>query len=258
MTFPNLHDKHLAEPLITPAEHSEYRQANTEGDMQKSPEAVVLCYSKALMRYFMEEYEGREVSHYYGDLFLFADTQHSVGVMGNFGIGVPTTAMLMDELIADGVEAFLSVGIAGSLDDDIEMGEFIVCDKAIRDEGTSHHYLESEQYAHASESLTAEMKELLQKRDESFHVGPSWTTDAIYRETKREVEHYADEGVLTVEMEASAVFAVAIHRGVDARSMFVISDYLGLSDWEPKFHLTKEDLHHLGDTAKEMLTRYVN
>ncbi|WP_435159544.1 nucleoside phosphorylase [Haladaptatus sp. DFWS20] len=258
MTIPNLREKYGAEPLITPKEHSEYRQANTEGDMQKPPEAVILCYSKALMRYFTAEYEGREVSHYYGDLFLFADTQYTVGVMGYFGIGAPTTAMLMDELIADGVEAFLSIGIAGSLDDSIEMGEFIVCDKAIRDEGTSHHYVESETFAHASDSLTADLKELLRNRDESFHVGPSWTTDAIYRETKKEVKRYADEGVLTVEMEASAVFAVANHRGVEAGSMFVISDYLGLADWEPKFHLTKEDIHRLGDTAKEMLTKYVN
>ncbi|WP_266074894.1 nucleoside phosphorylase [Haladaptatus caseinilyticus] len=256
--FPNLREKYGAEPVITPKAHSEYRQSKTEGDAVEPPQAVIFCYSNALMRYFTDIYEGREVSHYYGDLFLFADTGHSVGVMGNFGIGAPTTAMLMDELIADGVEAFLSVGIAGSLDDSIEMGDFILCDKAIRDEGTSHHYVESEKFAHASESFTAKLKELLKNRDETFHVGPSWTTDAIYRETKAEIERYADEGVLTVDMEASAVFAVATHRGVDAGSIFVISDYLGLSEWEPKFHMTKEDLHHLGDTAKEMLTAYSN
>jgi purine-nucleoside phosphorylase len=59
-------------------------------------------------------------------------------------------------------------------------------------------------------------------------------------------------------MEAAAVFAVADHRGVDAASMFVVSDYLGLSDWEPKFHLTAEDMRRLGDTAKELLAEYVD
>jgi uridine phosphorylase len=151
------------------------------------------------------------------------------------------------------VESFLSIGIAGCLDESVEMGEFVVCEKAIRDEGTSHHYVESEKYARPSESLLADAERHLSKRDEPYHVGPSWTTDAIYQETEAEVRRYADEGVLTVEMEAAAVFAVANHRGVEAGALFVVSDYLGLSDWEPKFHLTAEDLQRLGDTAVDIL-----
>ncbi|WP_458207348.1 nucleoside phosphorylase [Haladaptatus sp. NG-SE-30] len=258
MTFPNLPQKHEADPLVTPQKHTDYKQARSEREVTQPPEAVILCYSRGLMDYFVETYDGQEVGHYYGRLYVFDETDHTVGVLGNFGMGAPTTAMLMDELIADGVEAFLSIGFAGCLDESIEMGDFIVCEKAIRDEGTSHHYVESEKYAHASESLTNEMTRLLERRDEPFHVGPSWTTDAIYRETKAEVEQYADEGVLTVEMEASAVFAVAAHRGVEAGSMFVISDYLGLADWEPKFHLTTEDMQRLGDTATEILVSYMD
>ena len=254
MPFPNHPEKHLAEPLVTPEKNAEYKRAQGV-DVAEPPEAVVLCYSRTLMEYLTETYDGREVSHYYGDLYAFDDTDGTVGVMGNFGIGSPTTAMMMDELVADGVESFLSVGIAGCLQESIEMGEFIVCEKAIRDEGTSHHYVESERYAYPSESLTGTATQLLQDREEAFHVGPSWTIDAIYRETKEEVERYADEGVLTVEMEASAVFAVAAHRGVEAAAMFVVSDYLGLSDWEPKFHLT--DIQRLGDTAKDVLAAHV-
>ncbi|GKZ12225.1 nucleoside phosphorylase [Haladaptatus sp. T7] len=253
MAFPNLPGKQAADPLVTPAQHSEYRHAESETGRMRLPEAVVLCYSRGLMDYLTETHDGQHVGNYYGDLYSFADADYAVGVLGNFGIGAPTTAMLMDELVADGVETFLSIGFAGCLDDTIEMGDFIVCDKAIRDEGTSHHYAESEKFAHASESLTDETIGLLRERDERFHVGPSWTIDAMYRETKREVERYADEGVLTVEMEASAVFTVAAHRGVDAASMFVVSDYLGPADWEPKFHLTREDMHDLGDTAKAVL-----
>jgi nucleoside phosphorylase len=59
-------------------------------------------------------------------------------------------------------------------------------------------------------------------------------------------------------MEGSAVFSVADRRGVDAAAMFVVSDYLGLSDWEPKFHLTAEDMQRLGDTAKEILESNVS
>ncbi|KZN23935.1 purine phosphorylase [Haladaptatus sp. R4] len=253
MPFPNLAGKQDAEPLVTPAEHSEYRHTEGESGRERLPAAVVLCYSRTLMDYLTESYDGQHVGNYYGDLYAFADADYSVGVLGNFGIGAPATAMLMDELIADGVGKFFSVGFAGCLDETIEMGEFIVCDEAIRDEGTSHHYVESAKYAHASDLLTEATIELLRERKEAFHVGPSWTTDAMYRETKEEVQQYAEEGVLTVEMEASAVFAVAAHRGVEAASMFVVSDYLGPSDWEPKFHLTREDMQHLGDTAKDVL-----
>lgn len=257
MAFPNHPEKHCAEPLVTPEKNNEYKQAVRAVDDANRPEAVILCYSKSLMDYLTNTYDGREVGNYYGDLYVFDDTGGRVGVLGNFGIGAPTTAMLMEDLIVDGVEAFLSIGMAGCLDASIEMGEYIVPETAIRDEGTSHHYVASEKYATASDSIVEETKRVLDERDESYHVGPSWTTDAIYRETKAEVERYANEGVLTVEMEASAVFAVAGHRGVEAGAMFVVSDYLDLSEWEPKFHLTGSDKQRLGDTAKAVLASYV-
>ncbi|MFH5799560.1 nucleoside phosphorylase [Haladaptatus sp. CMAA 1911] len=258
MPFPNHPTKHDSAPLVTPRRSSEYKTERSDEELEKPPTAVILVYSRSLMEYLVETHDGRAIDHYYGDCYAFADTDHTVGVVGNFGIGAPTTAMLMEDLVTDGVEAFLSVGFAGSLDESIAMGDLIVCEEAIRDEGTSHHYAESEKYALPSESLTAETKRLLERRDEGFHAGTSWTIDAIYRETEAEVRRYAEEGVLTVEMEASAVFAVAYYRGVDAGSMFVVSDYLGLSEWEPKFHLTAEDMHHLGETAKEILASYVN
>jgi uridine phosphorylase len=205
------------------------------------------------MEYLTDARDGREVGSYYGDLYVFDEFDGSVGVMGNFGIGAPTTAMVMEELVADGVEAFLSVGFAGCLQSDVEMGEFIVCDRAIRDEGTPHHYAESAKLARPTESLFDRVARTVAERGEPYHVGSSWTTDAIYRETVREVEAYAIEGVLIVEMEASAVFTVAAHRGVDAAAMFVVSDYLGTDEWEPKFHMTEDDMRRLGDAAAEIL-----
>ena len=258
MSFPNYAGKHREDALVTPEQASDYRRERTEGDPVDPPEAVVLCFSRGLMRYVTEAYDGETVGHYYGDLYVLDETDRRVGVLGNFGIGAPTTAMLLDELAADGVESFLSIGFAGSLDADIEMGEFVVCDRAIRDEGTSHHYVESATYAHASETLVAATERLLTDRDEPHRVGPSWTTDAIYRETVAEVERYAEEGVLTVEMEASAVFAVAACRGVEAGAMFVVSDYLGTDDWVPKFHLTEGDMQHLADTAIALLAARVD
>ncbi|WP_134671056.1 nucleoside phosphorylase [Halorussus marinus] len=253
MPFPNVADKHRGDAVITPEKSVEYRDDQSDAGPPAVPEAVVLCYSRGLMEYLTDARDGREVDSYYGDLYVFDEFDGRVGVMGNFGIGAPTAAMMVEELAADGVEAFLSVGFAGCLQDDVEMGEFIVCDRAIRDEGTSHHYAESAKFARPTEPLFDRITRTLADRDEPYRVGPSWTTDAIYRETVREVESYASEGVLTVEMEASAVFTVAAHRGVDAAAMFVVSDYLGTAEWEPKFHLTEDDMRRLGDAAAEIL-----
>ena len=257
MPFPNHPGKHAEEALVTPDRHGDYRAERHGIDAVDPPPGVVLCYSRRLMEYVTEAYDGTHVDQYYGDLYVLDETDGRVGVLGNFGIGAPTTAMLMDELVADGTEAFLSIGLAGSLDETIEMGEFVVCDRAIRDEGTSHHYVASATYAHASDAVTEAAERLLTARDDPYHVGPSWTTDAIYRETVAEVERYAEAGVLTVEMEASAVFAVAECRGVEAGSMFVVSDYLGPEEWDPKFHLATSDLRRLADVATDLLAAYV-
>lgn len=253
MPFPNHPEKHRGEPVVTPEAAGEYRRERVGDDPCDPPEAVVLCYSRTLFEYLTESRPTRAVDHYYGELHRFEGTDGRVGVLGEFGIGAPTTAMLVEDLVADGVGAFLSVGMAGCLDADVGMGEFVVPDGAVRDEGTSHHYVGPDHDAEPSAALFETTTGVLAERDEPFHVGPTWTTDAIYRETVAEVERYAAEGVLTVEMEASAVFAVAAHRGVDAAAMFVVSDYLGPDDWEPRFRETGAAKRRLGDVAVAVL-----
>lgn len=258
MSFPNHPKKYDSPPIITPHKRTEYREEMGADDIEVMPKAVVLCYSSGLMDYFTDTYDGQCVEGgYVGDLYAFEECDYAVGVLGNFGVGAPVTAMLMEELIGDGVESFLSIGFSGGLDDTVEIGEYIICEKAIRDEGTSYHYTGPEKYAYPSEPFVEWLQEALRTRQNQVHVGPSWTIDAIYRETEAEVEQYAEEGVLTIDMEASAVFTIASHHGVDAAALFIISDYLGPTEWEPRFHLTREDMEGLGDTAKELLTDYV-
>jgi len=108
----------------------------------------------------------------------------------------------------------------------------VVVDRAVRDEGTSHHYLSDERYADATGSLVGGLAAALADRGIARRVGLSWTTDAIFRETTAELEHYRSEGVLTVEMEAAAVFAVASYRGADAVAVLSVFDRLLGDRWE--------------------------
>lgn len=160
-------------------------------------------------------------------------------IMGGFGIGASVAATLLEELIAFGVKKFISVGSAGTLQKNIKIGDLIVCDKAIRDEGTSYHYLKPEKYAHASAKITTRIRQALNDRKQKYHIGTSWTVDAPYRETIVEVGQYQKEGVATVEMEVAALFAVAQYRKVEMGAIFTRSDSLASLKWKPKFHLKK-------------------
>jgi uridine phosphorylase len=145
---------------------------------------------------------------------------------------------VLEALIIFGVRRFVSMGTAGSLQLDLAAGQFIVCDRAIRDEGTSHHYLPPNKYSTASPTLTKRLFEIAQAKSLPCRLGTSWTIDAPYRETIEEIRHYQEEGVATVEMEASALFAVAAHRGVELGSILTISDLLASEEWEQ--HLDSE------------------
>lgn len=77
--------------------------------------------------------------------------------------------------------------------------------------------------------------------------------DAPFRETFKEIDQYKGEGVLTVDMEASAIFSVAKYLNVDAASIFTISDYLGEKEWKLYFHLTEKHLQALFEIALESM-----
>jgi len=175
----------------------------------------------------------------FSKLFYLTDYP-DVGI-GDFGIGGPVVAAKMEEFIAWGVKQFISIGTAGSLQPKAGIGDLIVCEKAIRDEGTSHHYLPPTKYIHAPRRMTNQLQNLLKKAALPFHIGSSWTTDSFYRQTAQEVQHFQKEGVLTVEMEAAALFAVAHYHQIDLAAMFVISDtHTGLN-WQP--HLEDKRTH---------------
>ena len=121
----------------------------------------------------------------------------------------------------------------------------------------SHHYLPPAKLATAPTELTAALGAAMTAAGLQFRRGVSWTIDAPYRETVAEVRHYQAEGVLCVEMEAAALFAVGQVRGLQVASAFVISDSLADLVWDPQFHgpEVKAGLTALYEAAKGCLER---
>ena len=167
--------------------------------------------------------------------------------------------MLLEICIELGVKRFINVGIAGGLQKTSHIGDVVVCTSAIRDEGVSYHYLEDPLGpAMPSKNLTAALMKTLEADGIPYTQGPTWTIDAFFRETVAEIQHYQQEGVVTVEMEAAALFAISTLRGVDMASGFVISDLIGELVWHPQIlaQETHESLFRLYQAARTTLQQH--
>ena len=165
------------------------------------------------------------------------------------------TAITVEELSALGATGFVIVGMAGSLSPDLPVGARVVCTRALRDEGTSRHYLPPAVYAFPSLRFTSRLAKALDRAGLPYTRAPTWTTDAPYRETVPELRRYRRAGIRTVEMEASAVFVVARRLRRRAAALFVISDHLLENGWEPRFHDSRRGLRELLDVAVRALSR---
>ncbi|HLZ27373.1 MAG TPA: purine phosphorylase [Chloroflexota bacterium] len=237
MTFPIYAGKHTQQstPLVTPERFAEHLRERGLLEGYVAPEGIVLLYARAFARALLEREPHRSAGPYPGQLHLLDRFDGRVGVMAFYGIGAPAAAAVVDLLASLGTRRFLNLGAAGGLQPGARVGELVVCTNAVRDEGVSHHYLPPARYASPSPRLTNALMRRLTAAECSFRVGSTWTIDAPFRETVEELRHYRDEGVLTVEMEAAAVFAVAERRGFEAAAAFVLSDMLSDADWTPDF-----------------------
>jgi len=143
------------------------------------------------------------------------------------GVGAPLAAALLESVIARGCRKFVVCGSAGVLDSEIAAGHAVVLSAAVRDEGTSYHYLPPSREVEATPAATAALVEVLSERNEPHLVARSWTTDAIFRETREKVRLRRREGCVVVEMEAAALFAVARFRDVAIGQVVYAADDVG-------------------------------
>lgn len=141
------------------------------------------------------------------------------------GIGAPAAVFLFEDLIARGCTTLVACGGAGALLDH-PLGHPIVVSGAVRDEGTSFHYLPAEREIAADPAGVSVLSQVLEGRDLPYEVGKTWTTDAPYRETRGKIARRREEGCVTVEMEAAALIAVARFRGVRFAQVIYAGDSL--------------------------------
>lgn len=148
------------------------------------------------------------------------------------GVGAPLITGILEEIIAIGFDKIIVCGAAGVLDSAITPERVIVPNTAIRDEGTSYHYLPPGREVYPSSNALRAICETLDRNKVDFIEGTTWTTDAFWRETKSKVKLRREEGCITVEMEASALFAVAQFRNIELAQILYAGDDVGSEDWD--------------------------
>ena len=144
----------------------------------------------------------------------------------------PGAAGTIEELHAMGCDKFIICGGAGSIKKDSEVGEIIVPVSAVRDEGTSYHYLEPSREVECHKPTVDFVISGLEKLGIPYTTGKTWTTDAMYRETPDMIEQRRNEGCITVEMEAAAFFAVSKYYDIPLAQLLYAGDDVSGEKWD--------------------------
>lgn len=148
------------------------------------------------------------------------------------GIGCPSAAIAIEELVKVGCKVFIRVGTSGAISRDVNTGDIVIFTGAVRDDGTSRQYIPISFPAIADPNVVVALKKSAQAKGVIYHVGIGHSKDAFYSEhpnlvadpegTRRKWEMMRTSKVLATEMEAAALFVIGHLRGVKVGTACVV------------------------------------
>lgn len=143
---------------------------------------------------------------FHTDMWLWPKDEPRCGIVART-IGGPYAVLVAEQMAVCGARAVVGLASAGRIGAELPLPSIVVADEAIRDEGTSLHYLPPGRIVSADRSLAAALIETMAGIGLPVRRGLVWTTDAPYRETRSQIDHWASRGALAVEMQAASLFA---------------------------------------------------
>lgn len=211
----------ILKPLVRPAEGF--------------PETVILTFEEKSLQALRRICETKTAATLSGGrdipIYKFHWNGRELGALQTL-IGGAATAALMEEALALGAKKFLLYGACGVLDAELAAGRFIIPTAAYRDEGASYHYLPASDYV---EIPTAQrLGEIFDELGLPYVKGRVWTTDALYRETRNNMEKRKADGCIAVDMECASAMAVAQFRGVPVYQFIYAEDCLDGDAWDAR------------------------
>jgi uridine phosphorylase len=165
-------------------------------------------------------------------------------------MGAPYAAMVLEKLIVLGARRVLVLGWCGSLSSQVRIGDLILPSLAVPGDGTSPHYWPDPGGIPPHPGLYDLLAARLRDAEIPWQAGSVWSTDAIYRETIGLVQSCQAQGILGIDLELAALFAVGRLRGIAVAGLMVVSDELFTFTWQKAegsqpFRLAREKALHL-------------
>ena len=227
--FPILEYDHADESVLRPP---------TGGDVPLIPERAVACFEQRVVDTLAADGTARIVhnlksnmgSHPIYELEAFGT---KIGVFQP-GLGAPFAAAFLEEVIALGCRKIVVCGTCGVLDGTLPKGMVVLISSAVRDDGTSYHYAPPAREIGPTPETVETIEEVLKTHGCHYALGKTWTTDGVYRETRKKVQARRAEGCLVVEMEAAALFAVAHYRNAEIGQIVSCSDDVSGDVWDSR------------------------
>lgn len=179
------------------------------------PELCLLDPDGDMVRYLKRTGEAEQISHwacYHTEMWRFHRDGLEFGVVG-CAVGAPFAVLLAEQMFASGCRFLISITSSGQIAPVGEAPYYILIDRALRDEGTSYHYLPPSRFADADPEVLLRLAALVEAAPVTVFHGATWTTDAPYRETEEAIAAHREAGLLAVEMEAAALYAFSRARG---------------------------------------------
>jgi len=179
---------------------------------------------------FLQATRGAERSErwacYHTEMWEWEDASGPIGIVGG-AVGGSFAVLVAEQLFASGCEVLVSVASAGQIAPSLEAPAYVLIDRALRDEGTSHHYLPAAPFVEAEPQVVARAAAALRGADHPVVRGSTWTTDAPFRETADIIALRRRQGILTVEMEAASLLAFAQACGRTVVCLAHVTNQLG-------------------------------
>lgn len=201
-------------------------------------EKCVLCFFTEAIEHMLQKYPNRIVAYLNAEPFRLPvyelEYMSKKIALIQAGVGAPVAAAQIEELTALGCKKYIACGNCGVLQKEIAAGHIIIPVCAVRDEGTSYHYMQPSREIHADEHVVRVIENTLIENKVPYVKAKTWTTDAPYRETPMKIKQRKQEGCVTVEMEASAYMAVSQYNQVEFGQILYAGDSLGGDAWDSR------------------------
>ena len=200
------------------------------------PKIGITCFSKKLIDRYVEIFNGEPIAELGSangkvPVYKIKYKNNEIALFMS-KVGAPACISSYEEVLAMGLEKLIMFGTCGSLDNSIKDLAIIIPTSAIRDEGTSYHYMESSNEIEVNKKYRDDFIHILNTNNVTYKEGKVWTTDALYRETENKILKRKSDGCICVDMECSAINAVANFRDKELFQFFYAADNLDSSKWD--------------------------